>query len=339
MPQRTLRASSLGAHVVAMAAQGDYAAIVRLTESGVWMGEEDVDTAVAALLADECVHDVHRRRGLAAVLQGSRATRARTVLRGLAFAGSFARVLEDGRVDLDGALRSLAMGAQPMLLLQAAFRTPTPPEWTGELVRALAAHAKKRRMAWRRPDDLVDVVMRSGRPGALLRAVHDAFGIDPVFVFRSHDRMSDAFKAALLERLAEDGEFMAWREARGFVRRVLLLACRTGSERLLGAVEAVQAASEASEASGGRAIRDDMSWSTRREAERLSREHCSPDAAERVAALLYRDGERERDRELGGVLMQLVEYGAQDIGDIGRFAHNYNVLRIMSGMGGLTYTS
>ena len=48
----SLRATSIGAFVVAMAAQGDHAGIVRLTESGLWMpGDDDRCTAVAALLA------------------------------------------------------------------------------------------------------------------------------------------------------------------------------------------------------------------------------------------------------------------------------------------------
>jgi hypothetical protein len=39
---------------------------------------------------------------------------------------------------------------------------------------------------------------------------------------------------------------------------------------------------------------------------------------------------------VGAGLMGLVEYGAQDIH---LFATNYNVLRIMSGLGGLAYTA
>jgi hypothetical protein len=113
----TLRSASLGALVVATAAQGDYASIVCLSQSGMWDAEADAYTAVAALLAapQSTLHDVHCRRGLDAVLHGNHSTRARAVLRSRAFADAFGRIFEDGLVDYDAAARLVRMGPSKSL--------------------------------------------------------------------------------------------------------------------------------------------------------------------------------------------------------------------------------
>ena len=313
----SLRATSIGAFVVAMAAQGDHAGIVRLTESGLWMpGDDDRCTAVAALLAaaPEGLHATHRRRALAAVLLGHDSTRARSVLRCRAFAVAFGRIFEDGRVDRDATLRLIVMGTPPKLLSEAIMRYV--PEWSDEAMRVLATQAKLRRQSWRLPDDFVDIVRSSSRPGTLLRIAWDAFGHDPEHVFRRHqDAANDV---AMLERLADDGDFMAWRQSSEFVRRILNVACDTDSERILGALE------EPAVAEVVRSLR----WSSREAAAHMDFKTRCPHLAERLDMLRF-----------GGDKADAYGLADFDAERLRTFAVNYNVLRIMSGLGGLSYTS
>jgi hypothetical protein len=171
-------------------------------------------------------------------------------------------------------------------------------------------------------------VLASARPGALILMLSH-----PERVFKGTNYAANyaanypanypANYAAFLERLAGDPEFMASRLSAPFLSRILYLACSTGSERLLEAIEAV----EALEAGG--ASPEPFPY----HAEKLCRENC-PHLAERVGAL------RMVQRCTTG-LLRLVEYGLQDIdrSRVSLFATNYNVLRIMSGLGGLTYSS
>ena len=328
----TLRSASLGAFVVAAADQGEYGEIARLTESGVWSGAiganshdqlinataSDSDIAIAALL-NSSIHDVHCRRGMAAVLTGRHATRARALLRSPAFASTFGRLVKDGLLHDKVAARLVRMGAPPKMLAATVMRTADLPEWGIAFLRTLVRESYPSR------EELIDILLASSRPGAILMLYSDVRGASPEWVFSSRPEAAD--DAGLLERLAEDDAFMASHVAYWFLRRILYHAC-CGRERLLGVVEAYLT-KKASLAS--------LYWEDREKAARLCREHC-PHLVDRVSALPC------LGRSEGGGLMRLVEYGAQDIDLIGlgranlSFATNYNVLRIMSGLGGLRYT-
>ena len=286
----TLRSASLGALVVAAAAQGEYAAIARLVESGLWMPSADVDTAVYALLDKSSLHDVYCRRGIEAVLSGRHSTRARAVFRSRAFVAAFGRLFDDGRIGMDVATRLVRMGASTKLLSTAVLRHL--PTWGGLFLRTVPKLPGT---------ELVELVIGSARPGALMLLISDDFDAHPDRVFFYRPDAAD--DAALLGRLADDAEFMTSRHAGPFVRRILYLACRTGSERLIEAIEAAD---------------DDDAVIDMSLVDALCRE-LSPNLTARVNALpIVRTARAAR---------------------AARYAMNYNVLRIMGGLGGLTYTS
>ena len=307
----TLRSASLGALVVAAAVQGDFASIVHLTNSGLWFPDADACTAIAALLVapETTLHDVHCRRGLEAVLSGRHWTRGRAVLRSRQLAAAINRLLEDECIDIDAMIRLVRMGAPHKMLSLAVMRHL--PEWGADLLRMLTRNAGSKEIA--------ELVLASTRPGTLLLLVSDVIGTLPEHVFACcPDALDDV---ALLERLAGDGEFMNSRHAGRFIQCILFLACRTGSEHLVEAVEAAEATSNLSE-------------SQRKAVKNLCRNNC-PHLAERVGAMRMM-----QSHPVGGSIMQLVEYGAQDMRlELSAVMMNYNALRIMSGLGGLAYNS
>ena len=312
----TLRSISLGAFVVAAATHQEYVAIVRLTESGLWNPGADTDTVVAALLTAPRLHDVHCRRGIEAVLSGRHSTRARTVLRSKEFASTFGRISADSLIGLDASTRLLRMGAPLKLLAVNVMKNLHQQEGCG-IVFLKALSLKRKTTTFPIGKELLEIVLGSEMPGALLRFASDVLETPPELLFAcSPDAANDS---TLLARLANDGEFMASRGAVTFEfhRRIVFLACRTGSESLLEAVESIDTTAA-------------LKRTHRDVAVRLCRDHW-PAMVERVGAL------RCREASAAG-LMQLVEYGAQDIHFAGlhqiRNTTNYNVLRIMSGLGG-----
>ena len=327
--KKSLRALSLGTYVVALASRGDYASIARISARDsfgpcLWVPEEDTDTAVSALIEaapENIQHYVHRRRGIEAVLSGQHSTRARAVFRSRAFAACFERIFPSA-IDHDAAVRLYDMGVPVPLLATTVLKHA--PDWGA---RFLSTKTSVGRDPWRPSDDeLVDVVIKNERPGAVLIIVAGVFGMTRI------TRFVDLDDPALLERLAFDEDFMADPSAAHFAHRILHHACRTGSERIVETFETAQAGTATSNLIPSKRARTD--------AVTLCCANC-PHLAARVGALTTRPELQSHG------LMGLVAYGAQDIAGgqadapdgIRAYAVNYNVLRIMSGLGGLAYRS
>ena len=327
--KKSLRALSLGAYVVALASRGDYASIARMSVSAsardsngpcLWVPEEDTDTAVSALIRatpENIQHDVHRRRGIEAVLSGRHSTRAKAVFRSRAFAACLERIFS-WAVDHDVAVRLYDMGVPVPLLATTVLKHA--PDWGA---RFLSTKTSVGRDPWRpSDDDLVDVVIKNERPGAVLIIVAGVFGMTRI------TRFVDLDDPALLERLAFDEDFMADPSAAHFAHRILHHACRTGSERIIETFETAQAGTATSNLIPSKRARTD--------AVTLCCANC-PHLSARVGALTTRPELQSHG------LMGLVAYGAQDIAGgqadapdrIRAYAVNYNVLRIMGGLGGL----
>lgn len=291
---------------MAAAAQGDYATVVRLAGSGVWQAGDGA-AALAALLGAASLHDVHCRRAIGAALLG-RETRSRRLMRSAALADAYARCVADGTVGLAEALRLSRMGGASVAWLLAQTALRFSPEWGGELLRKVASRVPHARL-----EEAVDLALCGARPGMLLRALLE---LRLTTAQRVLERRPDAAEnAALLEGLAEDGGGDALRElAWRFVPHVLRQACRTGSETLVSAIEAHAHPIEPR-------LRD--------EAVRLCKQHdCAHHLVERVAAL-----------RVCPDFNALLGLAGAPAGLTQAYARNYNVLRIMSGLGGLTYTS
>ncbi len=330
----SLRSRSLAATVVAAAGAGDYCAIARLAASGVWQ-PGDADVAVAALLREDgdgdgaALHDVNCRRGIAAALTGRGWTHGRSrVLRGAAFAASFDRAVAAGAAGGAEARRALRMGAPPWTVVRAALRHA--PEWAPALLRDLPAAAwdaarcrdcdvranvnpKSRNSA-----EACELALASPRPGAVLLALLDrgpcvharlVSGSTLRLLRRADEDAASPLEpadAAALARLAEDEGFVASPLAWPFLRLALFRTCHDAS--FLGAVEVHAHAHPIPGADHGRALE-------------LCRLQRAPEwLVARVDALPH------------GVV------GISE-GQLRMGMGNYNILRIMSGMGGLTFTS
>ena len=308
----SLRQTCVVACAVEWASRGDDASVARLRNDLCWGGDDDADAVVAALLSLSSepgrIHDQNLRRGICAALTGTHSTRARSAFRTRAFAACFERVFATRLLLLDdageAAVHRLADMGAPLAVLSPTVLLHAPG-WAARFLYERSATTTSHPAYTRWPQgkkmwiphssDLTAIVLRSPRPGAVLSVVAEVPWYRPAYGHLELDPASAMDDPGLLERLAEDREFLLssaclkGAAAAPYARRLLFHACRTGSERVLEAFEAFE-----------------FTASDKRKALELCAEH-SPHLAARVGAL-------EASAPVGvGGFMQLVQYGAQEL--------------------------
>ena len=205
------------------------------------------------------------------------------MFRSRAFAACFERIFSSA-VDYDAAIRLYDMGVPIPMLATTVLRHA--PDWGA---RFLSRKTSDGRDPWRPSgEELVGIVLKNERPGAVIMIVAGVFGMTRIAQFVELD------DPAFLERLAFDEDFLADPSAAHFARRILHHACRTGSERIIETFETAQAGSATSNLIPSKRART--------EAVALCLANC-PDLAARVGALTTRPA------PLNHGLMGLVAYG------------------------------